>query len=88
MLNGPIVTGVVLFSGGSVAGLLGLYGAFREDVIVNYTRQILLGLAYLHENHILHRDLKGNNRTLCYCQLSAEVPLKTESCVERCLRDN
>ncbi len=42
-----------------MAGLLSLYGSFREDVIVSYTRQILLGLSYLHENHILHRDLKG-----------------------------
>ncbi|XP_059155208.1 mitogen-activated protein kinase kinase kinase 1-like isoform X2 [Physella acuta] len=47
--------------GGSVAYLLGEYGAFTENVIVNYTRQILRGLAYLHDNHILHRDLKGAN---------------------------
>lgn len=40
--------------------LLGQYGAFTEHVIINYTRQILRGLAYLHDNHILHRDLKGN----------------------------
>ncbi|KAH9515353.1 Mitogen-activated protein kinase kinase kinase 1, partial [Bulinus truncatus] len=44
--------------GGSVAYLLGEYGAFTENVIVNYTRQVLRGLAYLHDNHILHRDLK------------------------------
>uniref|UniRef100_A0A2C9K5L3 Mitogen-activated protein kinase kinase kinase 1 n=1 Tax=Biomphalaria glabrata TaxID=6526 RepID=A0A2C9K5L3_BIOGL len=47
--------------GGSVAYLLGEYGAFTENVIVNYTRQVLRGLAYLHDNHILHRDLKGAN---------------------------
>ena len=42
-----------------MSSLLGLYGAFRESVMVNYTRQVLQGLAYLHENHVLHRDLKG-----------------------------
>ncbi|CAL1547578.1 unnamed protein product [Lymnaea stagnalis] len=47
--------------GGSVAYLLGEYGVFTENVIVSYTRQILRGLAYLHDNHILHRDLKGAN---------------------------
>lgn len=47
--------------GGSMAYLLGEYGSFTENVIVNYTRQILKGLAYLHDNHVLHRDLKGAN---------------------------
>lgn len=42
-----------------MAYLLGEYGAFTENVIVIYTRQVLRGLAYLHDNHILHRDLKG-----------------------------
>ena len=39
--------------------LLGQYGNFSEDVITNYMLQILRGLAYLHESHVLHRDLKG-----------------------------
>ncbi|KAK3781023.1 hypothetical protein RRG08_046327 [Elysia crispata] len=47
--------------GGSMAYLLGEYGPFTENVIVSYTRQILKGLAYLHDNHVLHRDLKGAN---------------------------
>lgn len=47
------------FSGGSVAHLLGKYGAFKESVVANYTEQLLRGLAYLHENQIIHRDVKG-----------------------------
>ncbi len=48
-----------------MSSLLGLYGAFRESVMVNYTRQVLQGLAYLHENHVLHRDLKGQFNYTC-----------------------
>ncbi|XP_043192717.1 mitogen-activated protein kinase kinase kinase 1-like isoform X2 [Amphibalanus amphitrite] len=48
-------------AGGSVAGLLEQYGPFEDDVIRRYTCHLVDGLAYLHDNHILHRDLKGAN---------------------------
>ena len=48
-------------SGGSLAHLLQRFGPFQEGVVQNYTRQILYGLIYLHENHIVHRDIKGGN---------------------------
>ncbi|XP_061119428.1 mitogen-activated protein kinase kinase kinase 1 isoform X2 [Conger conger] len=48
-------------AGGSVSHLLNKYGAFKEAVIINYTEQLLRGLAYLHENQIMHRDIKGAN---------------------------
>lgn len=47
--------------GGSISYLLENYGDFSEKVITSYTLQILRGLAYLHDNHVLHRDLKGAN---------------------------
>lgn len=42
-------------SGGSIHKLLQEYGAFKEPVIRNYTRQILQGLAYLHNQNTVHR---------------------------------
>ncbi|KAL5710452.1 mitogen-activated protein kinase kinase kinase [Ranunculus cassubicifolius] len=48
-------------TGGSIHKLLQVYGAFREPVIQSYTRQILLGLAYLHGRNTVHRDIKGAN---------------------------
>ncbi|TBU35895.1 Pkinase-domain-containing protein [Dichomitus squalens] len=47
--------------GGSVTSLLRNYGAFEEPLVRNWVRQILLGLNYLHERDIIHRDIKGAN---------------------------
>jgi len=47
--------------GGSVTSVLRNYGAFEEPLVRNWVRQILLGLNYLHERDIIHRDIKGAN---------------------------
>lgn len=42
-------------SGGSIHKLLQEYGQFGEPAIRSYTKQILLGLAYLHAKNTVHR---------------------------------
>eukprot|EP01137_Pigoraptor_chileana_P036032 Opistho-2@30952 len=48
-------------SGGSIASMLSQFGAFEEEVIRHYLKQILDGVAYLHDNEVIHRDIKGAN---------------------------
>ncbi|KAL4635569.1 hypothetical protein GN956_G12925 [Arapaima gigas] len=47
--------------GGSIASILQRFGPLPEKVLALYTQQILEGVAYLHRNRVIHRDLKGNN---------------------------
>lgn len=49
----------VSVSGGSITNLLKKYGPFDEKIVISYTRQILQGVAYLHQNQVIHRDIKG-----------------------------
>ncbi|KAL7177699.1 hypothetical protein ACSBR2_030962 [Camellia fascicularis] len=46
---------------GSISSLLGKFGSFPESVIRMYTKQLLLGLEYLHKNGIMQKDIKGAN---------------------------
>jgi mitogen-activated protein kinase kinase kinase 2 len=47
-------------TGGSVREQISNYGALTEQLTKKYTRQILEGLVYLHENRYIHRDIKCN----------------------------
>ncbi|MCJ1267448.1 hypothetical protein MMC22_007333 [Lobaria immixta] len=48
-------------SGGSVGSCLRKHGKFEESLVSSLTRQTLEGLAYLHTEGVLHRDLKADN---------------------------
>ncbi|NXK87842.1 M3K19 kinase, partial [Formicarius rufipectus] len=47
--------------GGSISSVLNRFGPLQEVVLRNYTEQILRGVAYLHANRVVHRDIKGTN---------------------------
>jgi serine/threonine protein kinase len=47
--------------GGSLDDILTKFGKLAESVIRKYTEQILIGLAYLHANDVVHMDIKGAN---------------------------
>ena len=46
---------------GSLADKVRRFGTFGESVLHVYMREVLLGLAYLHEQGVVHRDIKGAN---------------------------
>lgn len=46
---------------GSLQGILKKFGKFPEPLVVVYMTQVLAGLVYLHEQGVIHRDIKGAN---------------------------
>lgn len=46
---------------GSLAQFMKRFGSLSETLVAMYITQVLRGLAYLHEQGVLHRDVKGAN---------------------------
>jgi len=46
---------------GSLERIVTKFGPFPEHLIAVYIAQVLEGLVYLHEQGVIHRDIKGAN---------------------------
>ena len=46
---------------GSLATLIKRYGKFPENLVAKYIEQVLRGLSYLHDQGVIHCDIKGGN---------------------------
>jgi mitogen-activated protein kinase kinase kinase len=44
-----------LIPGGTLEALLKTYGSFEENLIKNFTKQILEGIDYVHCRNVIHR---------------------------------
>lgn len=46
---------------GSLSAIIKKFGRFPESLVGLYTLQVLQGLLYLHDQGVIHRDIKGSN---------------------------
>ena len=46
---------------GSLHSICKNFGKFPENLVALYMSQVLHGLLYLHEQGVIHRDIKGAN---------------------------
>lgn len=68
-------------AGGSLADIAEQFGGKLDEMVIRlYTKEILLGLKYLHENGIVHSDLKCKNVLL---SSSGDVKLADFGCSKR-----
>jgi serine/threonine protein kinase len=51
--------------GATLARLVRRYGAFSESAVKGFLREMLQLLQYIHQNHVIHRDIKPQNIIRC-----------------------
>jgi len=67
-------------SGGTLNNMLEKFGALAESTVISYMYAILKGLAFLHQNDVIHGDIKLGNvlvETDGTCKISDFGPVNT-----------
>jgi len=62
--NGTVGLVLEYMTSGSLQSIIEKFGKISEPLAKTFTRQALLGLNYLHEHQVLHRDIKPGNMLL------------------------
>ena len=58
-------------SGGSLEKMLEQFPRLPEKVVAKYTLQILIGLQFLHDHKVVHRDIKVSKHDKGHCYVRA-----------------
>jgi serine/threonine protein kinase len=56
--NDKIFIFLEFMSGGSIESILKEFGKLNEKIVQKFTKKICKGLEFLHDNSIIHRDIK------------------------------
>jgi len=65
-----------LVKGGELAEFITEHGRLDEEIAKSVFRQVLDGLKFMHDQHVLHRDLKCENILVCGETLTEETQVK------------
>ena len=60
-LTYPFLTVPRFCENGSLHNICKRFGKFPENLVAVYVSQVLEGLVYLHDQGVIHRDIKGAN---------------------------
>jgi len=65
-----------LVKGGELAEIIAAKGRLSEDVAKGVFKQVTMGLKFMHDKKVVHRDMKCENILVCGEELTKDTPIK------------